>query len=137
MSGSSVTGCFLGKAQVVSAIRKILTAQLVLGIVTGIAAWLLFDAVAGYSAALGGAICVIPNVYLAARMMAATPSGEASRMLKATWFGEIGKIVITAVLFTAVFVGVRPVNHAAVIVGFIVAHSGIWWAILRDPNALS
>jgi ATP synthase protein I len=127
----------LGKAQIVSAARKILTAQIILGIVTGIAAWLLFDAVAGYSAALGGAICVIPNVYLAARMMAATPSGEPARMLKATWFGEIGKIVITAVLFTAVFVGIRPVNHAAVIVGFIVAHSGIWWAILRDPNALN
>ncbi|MFK7888692.1 MAG: ATP synthase subunit I [Gammaproteobacteria bacterium] len=120
-----------------SAARKILTAQFILGIVSGIAGWLLFDAVAGYSAALGGAICVIPNVYLAARMKAATLSGDAAKMLRATWLGEIGKILITAVLFTVVFVGVRPVNFAAVIVGFIVAHSGIWWAILRDPDGLS
>ncbi len=120
-----------------SAARKILAAQFILGMIAGVAAWLLFDAVAGYSAWLGGAICVIPNIYLAMRMMSAQPSGDAGRMLRATWFGEIGKLLMTAALFTVVFVVVKPLNPLALIVGFIVAYNGIWWAILRDPSALN
>jgi ATP synthase protein I len=120
-----------------SAARKILLAQTTVAAIAGVAAWLLFDAVAAYSAWLGGAVCVIPNVYLALRMMAATPSNEAGRMLRATYFGEVGKLVITAVLFTVVFVAVRPLNPAAVLAGFIAAQSGIWLAIMRDPGALN
>lgn len=120
-----------------SAIRKILAAQVTLGIVAGIAAWLLFDAVAGYSAWLGGAVCVIPNIYLALRMLAATPSGQPDRMWRATWFGEIGKLVLTAALFTVVFVAVKPLSAGGLLAGFIAAQNGTWLAILRDPDALN
>lgn len=120
-----------------SAIRKILAAQFVLGIVAGIAAWLLFDAVAAYSALLGGAICVIPNVYLALRMLAVVPSGQPDRMWRATWFGEIGKLVITAALFTMVFVAVKPLSAGGLLAGFIAAQNGTWLAIVSDSRALS
>jgi len=120
-----------------SAARKILMAQLMLGTLMGIAAWLLVNATAGYSAALGAAICVIPNAYLAMRMMAATPSQDAGKMLRATWFGEIGKLIITGVLFTVVFVVVKPLSPGALLIGFMAAQSGIWLAIMRDPTALN
>ena len=120
-----------------SAIRKILAAQLVLGVLAGIAAWGLFDAVAGYSAWLGGAICVIPNIYLALRMLASTPSGDAHRMWRATWFGEIGKLVITAALFAVAFVAIKPLSPGALLAGFIAAQNGTWRAIVLDRNALN
>ncbi|MEM6639089.1 MAG: ATP synthase subunit I [Pseudomonadota bacterium] len=127
----------LGKARIVNAIRQILAAQFVLGIVAGIAAWLLFDAVAAYSAWLGGAICVIPNIYLAARMLAATPSGDAGRMWRSTWFGEIGKLILTAALFALAFGLVEPLSAGGLFAGFIAAQNGTWMAIMRSPDALN
>ncbi|MEO1574165.1 MAG: ATP synthase subunit I [Pseudomonadota bacterium] len=120
-----------------SAIRKILAAQVILGIVAGISVWLLFDAIAGYSALLGGAVCVLPNIYLALRMVAVVPSGQPDRMWRATWFGEIGKLVLTAALFAVVFLAVKPLSPGALLAGFIAAQNGTWLAILRDPKALN
>lgn len=131
-------GLFLqAKGQIVGAVRKILAAQLGVAVIVGVGAWGVAGAVAGYSAALGGLICVIPNAYLALRMMAARSATEPRKMLRATWFGEVGKLVLTAALFAIVFAAVRPLSPGALLIGFIASQSGIWLAILGDWRALN
>lgn len=96
----------------------------------GLALWL--GSTAGISALLGGVVAVVPNAFLAARLL--TPGIEASggAMLKAAWLGEIGKLLITAALFAAVFVAVRPLSVAAVFAGYIAAQLVILCAPLMS-----
>ncbi len=68
---------------------------------------------------LGGVTAVVPNAFLAARML--RPDNNAQRILQRVWIGEIGKWILTAVLFAGIFAGVRPLAPAAVFGGFIAA----------------
>jgi len=77
--------------------------------------------VAGMSWLLGGLVAVIPNAFLAARLMSPGAGADARALLKAVWIGEIGKFAITVVLFAAIFAAVRPLSALAVFGGFIVA----------------
>jgi ATP synthase protein I len=51
-------------------------------------------------------------------------SGEA--LYRAAWLGEFGKLLLTAVLFAAVFVSVRPLSAPAVFGGYIAAQMVIF-----------
>ena len=119
------------------AVRRILLAQLGVAISIGIGAWVVAGPVAGYSAWLGGAVCVLPNAYLAMRMMAARVSGRPRKMLHAAYWGEAGKLALTGALFAIVFTVVSPLSPGALFVGFIASQSGIWLAILGDEQALN
>ena len=89
---------------------------------TALAAALLgvFGKVVGYSALLGSLVAVIPNAFLALRLMAPRrdPGGQA--LIRAAWIGEIGKLALTVLFFTLVFTLVRPLSAAALFAGFIV-----------------
>ena len=76
---------------------------------------------AALSALLGGAIAVVPNAFLAARLLSPKAGANAEAMLRAAWIGEIGKLVLTALLFAAVFVAVRPLSVIGLFAGFIAA----------------
>lgn len=119
------------------AVRKILIAQLGVAAAVGGAAWVLAGIVAGYSAWLGGLVCVIPNAYLALRMMTARVSEEPRAMLRATYFGEAGKLLLTAALFAIVFIAVKPLSAGALLIGFIASQGAIWLVILGDDRALN
>jgi ATP synthase protein I len=86
--------------------------------------------VAATSALLGGATAVVPNGFLAARLL--TPSREetATAMMRSAWFGEIGKVLLTALLFGVIFGFVRPIVPLAVFAGFIAAQLVIFGALL-------
>jgi len=73
------------------------------------------------SALLGGAIAVVPNAFLAARLLSPKANASAESMLRAAWIGEIGKLALTALLFAAVFVAVRPLSVIGLFAGFIAA----------------
>jgi ATP synthase protein I len=79
-----------------------------------------FGKVVGYSALLGSLVAVIPNAFLALRLMAPRrdPGGQA--LIRAAWIGEIGKLALTVLFFTLVFTLVRPLSAAALFAGFIV-----------------
>ena len=70
---------------------------------------------------LGGAIAVIPNSFLAARLLAPGSAMSGEALYRAAWLGEFGKLLLTAVLFAAVFVSVRPLSAPAVFGGYIAA----------------
>lgn len=73
------------------------------------------------STLLGGAVAVIPNAFLAARLLAPKAGTSAKALLRSAWLGELGKLVLTVLLFAAVFVAVRPISAPAVFGGFIAA----------------
>ena len=88
--------------------------------------WL--GATAAASAALGGVIAVVPNAFLAARLV--KPRASAAAALRAAWIGEIGKWLLTALLFGAVFASLRPVSAPALFSAFVAAQLAVLGALL-------
>lgn len=111
-------------------ILLILLAQVVASGVVAAALALWQGQVAAISALLGGAIAVVPNAFLAARLLKPSAGTDARSLLRAAWVGEIGKLALTALLFAAVFIAVRPLSVAALFGGFIAAQLMIFGAPL-------
>ena len=68
------------------------------------------------------------NAFLAARLLRADNTARA--LLRSAWVGEIGKLLLTALLFGAIFASIRPLSAAAVFGGFISAQLVIFGAPL-------
>jgi ATP synthase protein I len=97
--------------------------------------WLSYGDVAGVSALLGGATAVVPNGFLAARLLQPSTDQSAGAMMRSAWFGEIGKVVLTALLFGVIFGFVRPIAPLAVFGGFIAAQFVVFGALLLGGGA--
>ncbi len=89
------------------------------------------------SALLGGATAVVPNGFLAARLLQPSRDERASAMMRSAWIGEIGKLLLTALLFGVIFGFVRPLEPLAVFVGFIAAQLVVFGALLIGSGAPS
>lgn len=77
--------------------------------------------VAAYSLLLGGLAAVAPNAFFAARLLAS----RAESLMRSAWLGEIGKLLLTILLFTAIFGFLRPISAPAVFGGFIAAQLSV------------
>ena len=102
-------------------VAKILLAQLALTVVIAALFWGISGNVAGYSALLGGMICVIPNAFLALRLSVPRRDPGADALVRAAYIGELGKLALTVLMFGAVFALVRPLAAGALFAGFIAA----------------
>jgi len=92
--------------------------------------WLMFGDVVGASTLLGGAAAVVPNAFLAARVLKPNRDVSAGAMMRAAWLGEIGKVLLTVLAFGAIFGFVRPISPLAVFAGFIAAQLVVFGALL-------
>jgi len=110
------------------ALAKILVAKVAFGSSLAAVAFGLDGAVAGYSALLGCLICVLPNAVLAIHIAAGGLAGDARRLIRATYIGMALKLVLTAALFTSVFVLVRPLAAGWLFAGFMVSQAVVWVA---------
>ncbi len=100
-------------------VRNILLAQLaVAGTLAGIV-WLWSGSDQAISTLLGGLIGVVPNAFLAARVMSPRAGSSARSLLAAGWLGELGKLAMTAVMFIAVFVTLKPLHPGFLFTGYI------------------
>ena len=86
--------------------------------------------VEAYSALLGGLICVIPNAYLAGRLLMKSGAGDSRVFLQAAFTGEALKLVLTGVLFALVFIYIKPLNVLALFAGFILAICIQWIGLI-------
>ena len=68
---------------------------------------------------LGGLIGVVPNAFLAARLMSPRAGSSARSLLRAGWLGEVGKLAIAAVMFAAVFATLKPLHPEFLFAGYI------------------
>ena len=100
---------------------KVLIGQIGVGAALAAVLWGLFGPVAGYSALLGSLTCVIPNGFLALRLVAPRRDPGARALIRAAYIGELGKLGLTVLMFSTVFVLVRPLSAAALFAGFIAA----------------
>ena len=113
---------------------KVLIGQIGVGAVLAVALWALFGHVAGYSALLGSLACVIPNAFLALRLVAPRRDPGARALIRAAYIGELGKLGLTVLMFSIVFVLVRPLSAGALFAGFIAAQLVTLAGLLvRDP----
>jgi len=101
-------------------ILRVVMWQLFVGVALAAVLLVVFGRVAGYSALLGSLTCVVPNAFLALRLMLPRRDPGAQALLRAAWIGEAGKLALTVLFFTLVFTQVRPLSAAALFAGFIV-----------------
>jgi ATP synthase protein I len=112
---------------------KVLVGQIGIGVVLAAALWGLYGNVAGYSALLGSLTCVIPNAFLALRLVVPRRDPGAGALIRAAYIGELGKLALTVLMFSIVFAMVRPLSAAALFAGFIAAQlMTIAGLLLRD-----
>jgi len=112
---------------------KVLVGQVGIGAVLAAALWGLYGHVAGYSALLGSLTCVIPNAFLALRLVVPRQDPGAGALIRAAYIGELGKLALTVLMFSIVFAMVRPLSAAALFAGFIAAQlMTIAGLLLRD-----
>jgi len=105
-----------------------LLAQALASLGAALPAWFWFGGAAAGSVVVGGLIAVIPNGFLAARLLGSQAGVSPAKLLRAAWIGEIGKILLTALAFGAVFASLEGLSAPAVFVGFIAAELAIFAA---------
>ena len=102
-------------------VLRILMAQLGSSMVVAMLFWGINGNVSGYSALLGGLTCVVPNAFLALRLVLPRRDPGAGALVRAAYIGEVGKIALTVLLFSLVFTLVRPLAAGALFAGYIAA----------------
>ena len=120
-----------------TAVFRVLLAQIGAGLALAITGFWISGVVAAYSAMLGNLVCVVPNTFLGLRIIAGGAGGDARALLRASWLGAIGKLVLTAALFTVVFVLVKPLGPVWFFAGFMLTQAVIWAApvLTRDSGS--
>ena len=111
-------------------IPRVLMWQFLVGVILAAGLWGVFGKVAGYSALLGNLTAVIPNVFLALRLMVPRQNPGARALVGAAWIGEIGKLALTVLFFTLVFTLVKPLSAAALFAGFIATQLVVFSGLL-------
>ena len=99
---------------------KVIAAQLGLGVILAAALWGILGQVAGYSALLGSLVAALPNGFLALRLSVPRRDPGAKSLIRAAYIGEIGKVALTVLLFSIVFVMVRPLAAGPFFATFVV-----------------
>ncbi|OUS39832.1 hypothetical protein A9R01_00110 ['Osedax' symbiont bacterium Rs2_46_30_T18] len=97
-----------------------------IALVLSIKSWVI-----AYSAFLGGLIYLLPYTYLANRILTKRRRTDAentpNRALAELYIGQIGKMVITAMLFALVFVLVKPLSPFSLFGTYIAIQALGWW----------
>ena len=101
--------------------RKVLVGQIGIGVVLAVVFWGVSGHIAGYSALLGSLTCVIPNAFLALRLVVPRRDPGARALIRAAYIGELGKLALTVLMFGLIFALVRPLAAAPLFTGFIAA----------------
>ncbi|MFZ2289069.1 MAG: F0F1 ATP synthase subunit I [Halopseudomonas yangmingensis] len=95
--------------------------QALVVLVVALILWFYQGRIAGYSGLLGGLIAIVPNAYFIYRAFRYSGARSARAVVSEIFAGEAGKLVMTAVLFVLLWVGVRPLEAGAVFAGFLAA----------------
>lgn len=100
-------------------VHKIIITQVVATIAIAAIFLVFSNTIAAYSVLVGGLVSVIPNCYFAIQAFRYNGARNAEKIVKSFMKGEIGKIVITIVLFALTFTLITNLNEVALIAGFI------------------
>jgi len=98
---------------------SVIVLQSAVTVLIGLLFWLLQGWQAAYSAWFGGLTAVIPNVYFTYKAFQYFGARSMVAIVQSLWAGEMGKLILTAVFFAVLFLGVKPLSALAVFVGYI------------------
>lgn len=98
---------------------------------------MVWDRVWGVSALCGALVAVLPQAWFATRIFRRSGARSAKVVAQAGYAGEVGKFLLSAVGFAAVFILLRPVSGAAVFAGYLVMLAiqivGSWMLLRWSP----
>lgn len=97
----------------------VIVLQALMTVLVGLFFGLIQGWTAAYSAVLGGLTALIPNVYFTYKAFQYFGARSIAAIVKSFWAGHAGKLILTAVLFAVLFLGVKPLNIFSVFVGYI------------------
>ncbi|MBO3275946.1 F0F1 ATP synthase subunit I [Pseudomonas schmalbachii] len=116
---------------------RLLLVQLVVVLFAAAVLWLSRGTVAGYSALLGGLIAWLPNLYFAYKAFRYSGARSARLIVRSFYAGEAGKLILTAVLFALVFVGVKPIEALSLFGVYLLTLMVSWCAPLLMRNTFT
>lgn len=112
------------------AVKKVALYQIAL-LLPASAALLGWDTVVAYSVLLGGLIQLIPQAWFARQAFRYAGARRVQSIVSAMYWGETGKVVLSAVLFITTFLLVSPLNVGALFGSFVAMILVQWFSILR------
>ena len=108
--------------------------QLILTIVVA-ALLILVSITAAYSALIGGVIATVTSTWFALKVFTARQTNEPAVELRSFYLAEINKIILTGAMFATVFVLIKPVNGAALlVVYFFVYITPVVVDVIKQPK---
>ena len=98
---------------------SVILLQAAMTVLIGLLFWLIQGWVAAYSAWLGGVTALLPNLYFTYKAFQYFGARSIGAIVQSFWAGQMGKLILTAMLFAVLFLGVKPLNAFAVFIGYI------------------
>lgn len=98
-------------------------------VVCGVAAW--FDNVLASSILVGGLIQIGPQAWFARQAFKYAGARQVDKIVRAMYWGESGKVFLTAALFITTFILWKQLNFLAVFSTFIVMIPVQWFITIR------
>ena len=103
-------------------VYKVILAQLAITGFISVISLLFSGTTMALSVLLGGLISALPNSYFALHAFKYSGARNAEKIVRGFIRGELGKIVMTVVLFALSFGLISNLNELALILGFIATH---------------
>ena len=103
-------------------VYKVTIARLAATVFIAVISLLISGIILAYSVLLGGLISAVPNSYFAFHAYRYQGARNAQKVVKGFIRGELGKIIMTVVLFALSFTLITSLNELALILGFTLIH---------------
>ena len=103
-------------------VYKVTIAQLAATVFIAVISLLISGIILAYSLLLGGLISAVPNSYFAFHAYRYQGAINAQKVVKGFIRGELGKIIMTVVLFALSFTLITSLNELVLILGFTLIH---------------
>ena len=107
-------------------IRTLLLWQLAVALGAGLVGLAVAGVAGGASALAGGLICWLPSCWFAFRAFRHRGARAARQIVRSFYAGEAGKMVLTVLLFAAVFINVKSVDAPALFIGYAAVQLVFW-----------
>lgn len=105
---------------------RFISMQVICIIVISLAVFFTVGRLAGFSFFLGGFCSVLPSVYMGWRVFGYKGTRPAQDVVKTFYRGEAGKLAMTVVLLSLVFLLVKPLAAGVFFAGFGIAILSHW-----------
>lgn len=108
-------------------IKKIVLLQFVFSLLAGAVSWIVSNTLAS-SVTAGGLVASMANGYFAWKVFGKQQEAESAQILSTCYRAEVGKIILTVMLFVFVFNTIKPLNVIALMSAYLLITMIPWLA---------